>query len=126
MRTSDRTRWILGYFVVGGMMFGGVATHAGRAAASERARAADVRAAQAADAAPPDGQAVFRRACNRCHPNGREDVGPTILNKNFDEAKMVKAIRTGTGRMRAISLTKLPEANMPALMAYLRTLHAVR
>jgi len=28
--------------------------------------------------------------------------------------------------MRPINLTKLPDASMPALMAYLRSIHAVR
>lgn len=126
MQTTERTGWAIGYVVLSALMLGGVATYARQAAASERAQLAVARRAQAADAGVPDGPAVFRRACNRCHPNGRRDVGPEILNKNLAEARMVKAIRAGTGRMRAISLTKLPEANMPALMAYLRSIHAVR
>ena len=127
MNTTDRKRWLLGYGVIGGMvLLGAIAgTYARPAVASdEGVRSVGVRGAQAADVAA--GQVAFRRACNRCHPNGNEDVGPSILNKNLDEPRMVKAIRVGRGRMRPINLTKLPEASMPALMAYLRSIHAVR
>ena len=72
------------------------------------------------------GRHVYDRACGRCHPGGEEDVGPRLMNKNFDEARMVKQVRQGVGRMRPVPPTKLPEANMPALMAYLRSIHAVR
>jgi mono/diheme cytochrome c family protein len=118
---------MLGYGVIGGMLLmGGLAsTYARNAAASDdTVQTADARGGQAADVTA--GQGFFRRACNKCHPNGGEDVGPSILNKNIDEAKMIKAIRSGSGRMRAISVTKLPDANLPALMAYLRSIHAVR
>lgn len=72
------------------------------------------------------GRRVFDRACGRCHPGGEEDVGPRLVNKNLDEARIIKQVREGVGRMRPIPLTKLPEANMPALMAYLRSIHTVR
>ena len=127
MRNTDRKRWLFGYGLIGGMvMLGAIAgTYARPAAASDvSVQVSDERGAQAADVAA--GQAAFRRACNRCHPNGERDVGPSILNKNFDESKMQKVIRSGTGRMRAINLTKLPDASIPSLMAYLRTIHAVR
>jgi len=47
-------------------------------------------------------------------------------NFNTSAGLMVKQIRQGSGRMRAIPPSKLPEAAMPALMAYLRSIHAVR
>ncbi len=72
------------------------------------------------------GRQVFDRACGRCHPGGEEDVGPRLVNKNLDWPRMQKQIREGVGRMRPISLTKLPDANLPALQTYLRSIHALR
>ena len=92
----------------------------------EHARAENVAPRRPATRGVPTGVAIFDRACGRCHPHGEEDIGPRIRNKNFDEARAVKQIRQGVGRMRPISLTKLPEANMPALIAYLRSIHTVR
>ncbi len=75
---------------------------------------------------PHPGQAPFNRTCGRCHPDGNEDTGPEIRNKNLTEARMREIIRTGTRRMRPISPTKLPDANLDAVIAYLRTMNAVR
>ena len=72
------------------------------------------------------GRQRFNRACGRCHPGGREDIGPSLLGKNWAEDRMTRQIRRGGGRMRPINPNKLPNADLPALMAYLRSIHAVR
>lgn len=72
------------------------------------------------------GVAQFNRACGRCHPNGDEDTGPELHNKNLSVEAMTKVIRQGTKRMRPISPTKLTDADLARVMTFLRTLHAVR
>lgn len=84
-------------------------------------------AAGAADAAA--GRRVFDRVCGRCHPNGEEDVGPRLTNRNDPEAEVRTTIRNGHGRMRPIRTTgrnALADADMPALFVYLRSIHAMR
>jgi len=93
-------------------------------AAPSRVDAEAQRGAQANLAAI--GRQKFNRACGRCHPGGGEDVGPAITNKNWDQARMTRQIRQGSGRMRPIAPSRLPDADLPALMAYMRTIHAVR
>ena len=88
-------------------------------------------ALMAATAPPVEAQAAegvpqFNRACGRCHPHGDEDTGPAIHDKNLSVEAMTKAIRQGTKRMRAITPTKLTDADLEHVMAYLRTIHAVR
>ncbi len=72
------------------------------------------------------GRAAFTRACDTCHPGGDEDIGPRIIGKNFSVARMTKQIREGSGRMRPVPPTRLPESQMDNLMAYLQTIRAVR
>ncbi len=124
---QNRTRW--GWTgcmaVLAGMTAAGIVS----GVRVEKARAEDSREAVAASRSAQteaDGRPIFDRACGRCHPHGEQDIGPRITNKNFDEARIVKQIRQGVGRMRAISATKLPEERMPALLAYLRSIHTVR
>lgn len=87
-----------------------------------------VSAPRAAEAqqGPNEGRPQFNRACGRCHPNGEEDTGPAIRNKNKSVEEMTKIIRQGSGKMRAIGANKLSDADLAKVMNYLRTLRAVR
>jgi mono/diheme cytochrome c family protein len=73
-----------------------------------------------------NGRAAFQRTCNRCHPNGEEDTGPRINNINWAEARMRTQVRQGSGGMRPIPVSRLSDADLTDLLAYLRTTHAVR
>jgi mono/diheme cytochrome c family protein len=66
----------------------------------------------------------FERVCRTCHEAGESD-GPAP-NKNWAEARMRTTIRQGSGRMRAIPATRLSDADLDAVIAYLRTTHTVR
>ncbi len=67
----------------------------------------------------------FNRVCRRCHGPG-EDPGPETLTKNHhDEAGMRKVIREGTKHMKAIPPTKLSDAQLDEVIAYLRSTHAI-
>jgi mono/diheme cytochrome c family protein len=88
-------------------------------------------ALMAATAPPVEAQAAegvpqFNRACGRCHPHGDEDTGPDIHGKNLSVEAMTKVIRQGTNKMRAITPTKLTDADLEHVIAYLRTIRAVR
>jgi mono/diheme cytochrome c family protein len=73
-----------------------------------------------------NGRSAFQRTCNRCHPNGEDDTGPRINNINWSEARMRTQIRQGSGAMRPIPVSRLSDADLTDLLAYLRTTHAVR
>lgn len=78
-------------------------------------------------AATASARAIYNRACGRCHPNGEEDIGPRLRDRNDPEDEVRVTIRRGHGRMRAISTTRLSDADLDTLIPYLRTqLHAVR
>jgi len=70
------------------------------------------------------GRAVLTRACGNCHEPGDSD-GPSA-GKNWAEDRMRAQVRQGAGRMRAIPAARLNDADLDALVAYLRSIHAVR
>lgn len=72
------------------------------------------------------GRQRYDRLCGRCHPGGEEDIGPRLVGINWTEERMVRQIRRGSGRMRAIPESRLPDAEMPALLIYLRSIRSVR
>ncbi len=77
------------------------------------------------------GIAVFFRVCGPCHMAlWRVPAGGTLSATDRTEAAVRRQIREGSrdrgrGGMPAIGVDALPEHEMPALMAYLRTLHVV-
>ncbi len=77
-------------------------------------------------ASAASGRTLFDRVCGRCHPGGNEDTGPRILGIAWSEARVRTQIRSGSARMRAIATSRLADADMPALITYLRSLRVVR
>ncbi len=71
---------------------------------------------------PRSGRTVFTRVCGRCHEDGESD-GPAP-NRNLEEARMRTIVRQGDGRMRAIPTSRLSDADLNAVIAYLRTTQA--
>lgn len=70
---------------------------------------------------------IFDRVCGRCHPGGEEDIGPRLRGRSDTEAQVRTTVRTGHGRMRAIPVTRLSDADLNTLIPYLReTLHSIR
>lgn len=111
-KTSELTmRWAMRLGALGLLLAAGAATTAAPRSAHGQT--------------PPPGQAAFNRVCGRCHPNGDEDTGPAIRNRAITEARMREVIRTGTRRMRAIPATRLSDADLDAVIGYLRTMRAV-
>lgn len=94
----------------------------------EDARADAQDALQEAPASPAanpalvrQGRQVFTSTCMLCH-----DMGPRIAGLGWTVKRMERQIRRGGKRMSAISTDKLPNAKLHVLMAYLRTIGAVR
>jgi mono/diheme cytochrome c family protein len=79
-----------------------------------------------AQAQSAEGVPQFNRVCGRCHPDGNEDDGPDLHNKNLSVEAMTKVVRQGTKHMRPIRPTKLTDADLARVMVFLRSIHAVR
>ena len=72
------------------------------------------------------GQSSFDLACGSCHPGGDADLGPSLKGEKVPVDTMTRQIREGSGRMKPIDTTQLPEDQMRGLLVYLSTLDAVR
>ena len=72
------------------------------------------------------GARVFQRQCDSCHPGAEADHGPRLRGRSFDEARLVTQVRNGSRGMRAIPPARLPDGQMRDLVAYLRSIDAVR
>jgi len=91
-------------------------------------RVAEVRPPQ--DPLATQGSAVFFRVCGPCHQGmWRVPSGGTLSATERTEAAVLRQIREGSGGgsagMPAIGTDALPVHDMPALLAYLRTLRVV-
>ncbi len=69
------------------------------------------------------GHSLFERNCAHCHgDDARGDEGPTLFNLAMSDARIAKRIKDGIkGEMPKFG-SKLNDANIAALIAYLRTL----
>ncbi|MEZ4392104.1 MAG: cytochrome c [Polyangiales bacterium] len=70
------------------------------------------------------GRTAFNRVCGRCHEDGESD-GPAP-NRNLAEDRLRSIVRQGSGRMRAIPASRLSDADLTHVVAFLRSTHAVR
>jgi mono/diheme cytochrome c family protein len=139
MATNNWRKFGLGLGVVGAVVLAGsVAMTAARpaGAAPVSSGTVTVTVAQRGAQTPPtpspagnllaQGRQRYDRACGRCHPGGEQDVGPRLTGINWAEARMTTQIRRGSTRMRPIPASRLPDGDLPALMTYLRSIHAVQ
>ncbi|MCG8556130.1 MAG: cytochrome c [Proteobacteria bacterium] len=102
----------------GGAARGGGASHAGEVAAEYAGPIASTDAKH--------GALRFDDVCGMCHPDGEEDIGPSLLNKRLLPGHVRKQIREGSDDMRPIGLDKLSDEDMEAVLAYLVSLGAVK
>jgi mono/diheme cytochrome c family protein len=68
------------------------------------------------------GQVVFMRECNYCHPMGDGGLGPALNNKPLPKAPVKLQIRKGLGAMPAFSEQQLSDAEVDAIFAYMLVL----
>jgi mono/diheme cytochrome c family protein len=60
--------------------------------------------------------------CGACHEDGSD--GPRA-NLGWAEDRMRTMVRNGSARMRAIPAERLSDTDLDAVIAYLRSIHAV-
>jgi mono/diheme cytochrome c family protein len=109
---NKRGRWWLCFAALGALVFTGV----GAALTGPTAEAQT----------PETPAQIFTRACGRCHPNGDEDVGPSIKNKRLTKARMTKIIRSGNKQMKAITVARLSDPDLTKMLGFLRSIRAMR
>jgi len=72
------------------------------------------------------GRELFETHCDDCHPDGGEDVGPSLIEDPHSPGQLRRQIREGSGRMRPFSPGRLSDGDMEALLAYLASINAVK
>ena len=71
------------------------------------------------------GEEQFELYCADCHPDGEEDVGPSLIADPHPPATLRRQIREGSGKMRPFSENRLSDEDLEAILAYMNTLGAV-
>jgi mono/diheme cytochrome c family protein len=77
---------------------------------------------EVADAEVAQGQQVFMRFCNGCHPGGEAGVGLALNNKPLPGWAIRFQVRRGLGAMPAFSDEVISDEQLRTLVAYLKTL----
>jgi mono/diheme cytochrome c family protein len=72
------------------------------------------------------GKEVFDNFCGDCHPDGGEDVGPSLIATPHTPAKLRQQIREGGGKMRPFSEKRLSNEDMESVLAWLASVNAVK
>jgi mono/diheme cytochrome c family protein len=69
------------------------------------------------------GHQVFETYCNQCHPGGAAGVGPALNDKKFVPGFLIKfQVRHGMGAMPKFSARRISDADLDALVSYLKAL----
>ena len=69
-----------------------------------------------------NGQRVFDKFCDKCHPGGEAGKGPALNNKPLP-APLIKAqVRMGMGAMPGFSRELLPPKQLDDLTVYMKAL----
>lgn len=64
------------------------------------------------------GERVFMRYCNSCHPQGEGGVGPALNNKPLPSPAVKLQVRSGIGDMPAFPESVIAPEELEALLAY--------
>jgi mono/diheme cytochrome c family protein len=77
-----------------------------------------------ARAADPAGKNAYGRVCARCHGDDPADGadGPSLLPMYRNAAQVLSIVRGGTGQMHPLPESKVSEAEVTAIVAWLQTL----
>lgn len=68
------------------------------------------------------GQQVFMRYCNGCHPRGEAGIGLALNNKPLPGFLIRFQVRRGWGAMPGFSDEIISDDDLDALVAYMKTL----
>jgi mono/diheme cytochrome c family protein len=69
------------------------------------------------------GQVAFMEKCNRCHPGGEAGLGPALNDKPLPDFLKRFQVRKGLGTMPHFSHEELSDAQLDAILEYLKALH---
>jgi mono/diheme cytochrome c family protein len=69
------------------------------------------------------GQVAFMEKCNRCHPGGEAGLGPALNDKPLPDFFKRFQVRKGLGTMPHFSHEELSDAELDAILEYLKALH---
>ncbi len=72
------------------------------------------------------GKGIFDDFCGDCHPDGQDDVGPSLIADPHTPSAIRQQIREGSGRMRPFSEKRLSADDMEAVLAWLASVNAVK
>jgi mono/diheme cytochrome c family protein len=72
------------------------------------------------------GREIFAAHCDDCHPDGGEDVGPSLTADAHSPAQIRKQIREGSGRMKPFPEKRLSDDDLEHILAYLASINAVK
>lgn len=67
------------------------------------------------------GQERYQAVCAPCH----EDTAPRLANLGWPAARVRRQIREGNDEMRPVRVSRLSDADMEAVLAYLQSVHGV-
>ncbi|MHB1417892.1 MAG: c-type cytochrome [Chloroflexota bacterium] len=70
-----------------------------------------------------EGQAVFEKNCNPCHPGGNAGAGPSLKRAQLTVARIKNQVRNGGGGMPAFGTQKISDQELDALAQYVMSLH---
>lgn len=68
------------------------------------------------------GQVLYMRNCNGCHPEGSGGLGPGLANKPLPGFAMRTQIRAGVGSMPAFTEQMLSDEEVDAIVDYVNAL----
>lgn len=68
------------------------------------------------------GQARFERVCGLCHEDGD---APQLRGMRLSEQQLRTIVREGHGHMRPISTSRLNDADLDDVVAYLKTIETI-
>lgn len=74
------------------------------------------------DSTVAQGERVFKKACDYCHPGGGGGIGPPLNNKPAPAFAIRFQVRHGLGAMPAFDSTKISEKDLRAVADYLKAL----
>ena len=70
------------------------------------------------------GQQLFMFNCNQCHPGGAAGLAPGLNDKPLPAVAIKTQIRNGVGAMPAFDESRLIDADVDAIVKYLKSLRA--
>lgn len=71
---------------------------------------------------PRNGEAVFARYCNTCHPGGGRGAGPSLLTEDFSVDELKAVVRHGKTRMPGFGPSIISDEDLDALVSYVQGL----